>query len=226
MGLDGVELVLEVEETFGITIADSEAGAIRTVGDLEQLVLSRVANGRGSACLSLPAFCQVRRAVRETVCQPALRLRPSTRFDRVATASDLRRLWKRLHELLGTSPPPLRRPNWMRCTLLAVSVALCAAGIATAWIDPAIVPLGLVTAATPIIAGYWITSPWRHCPPPEMSTLGDATRKLVGLEAATKHGLVEDDVVRKLKELIVEQLGVEADEVVPDARFVEDLNMD
>lgn len=42
MGLDTVEIVLRVEETFGVDIPDDEAGSVRTVGDLCQLVLRRL----------------------------------------------------------------------------------------------------------------------------------------------------------------------------------------
>ena len=44
MGLDGVELILAVEETFQIHIADEEAGEVFTIGDLHELVIS---NSRG-----------------------------------------------------------------------------------------------------------------------------------------------------------------------------------
>lgn len=37
MGLDGVELVMECEEHFRIKITDDQAGAVHTVGDLQDL---------------------------------------------------------------------------------------------------------------------------------------------------------------------------------------------
>jgi acyl carrier protein len=39
MGLDMVEVVMRVEEVFGINIPDGEAGLIDTVGDLYRLIL-------------------------------------------------------------------------------------------------------------------------------------------------------------------------------------------
>ena len=42
MGLDGVELIFAIEEEFGIEIADAEAENVFTVGDLFELVKTRV----------------------------------------------------------------------------------------------------------------------------------------------------------------------------------------
>ena len=42
MGLDGVELVMAVEESFGITLSDAEAFEAVTVGGIVQLAWSKV----------------------------------------------------------------------------------------------------------------------------------------------------------------------------------------
>jgi acyl carrier protein len=39
MGMESVELVMAVEEAFGITIADQDASTARTAGDLRDLIL-------------------------------------------------------------------------------------------------------------------------------------------------------------------------------------------
>jgi hypothetical protein len=43
MGLDSIELVMAVEEKFGITVSDEEAQEMRTVGEMCQCVLRKVA---------------------------------------------------------------------------------------------------------------------------------------------------------------------------------------
>ena len=42
MGLEAVEFIIRVEETFGIPISDSEAEKLRTIGDLEQLMIRKL----------------------------------------------------------------------------------------------------------------------------------------------------------------------------------------
>ena len=55
MGLDLVELVMEVEDEFAITIPDADAEKIQTVGDLYQYVLQRT--GHPAADAPPPAVC-------------------------------------------------------------------------------------------------------------------------------------------------------------------------
>jgi hypothetical protein len=60
MGLDAVELVMEVEDRFEIFIWDEDASKIRTVGDLVTLVEARIAVTRAKICPTLEAFLGLR----------------------------------------------------------------------------------------------------------------------------------------------------------------------
>ena len=115
MGLDGVELVMEVEEHFGITIQETTAERIRTVGDLIALIHNRLTRSRESHCANLAAFLTLRSVVRQVTGNDALRFRPSYRIENTLTPRQRRVLWKRLAEILGAVPRRLRRPP-LDCT--------------------------------------------------------------------------------------------------------------
>ena len=46
MGLDTVELVIEVEESFGFSIDDNDASSLETVGDLYAYILDHRFRGK------------------------------------------------------------------------------------------------------------------------------------------------------------------------------------
>lgn len=146
-------------------------------------------------------------------------------------SDERRQLWRRLEELLGSRPRALQRPDWLErplAVLFCGSVfAVCFAPFITlvpfGWYGLVAVPL-LVLGT---IGSYLLTRPWRVYPPAGYETFGDITRRLVGLEAATVGWPVgsRDLLMADLRVIVSDQLGVEPDEVVPEARFVEDLNM-
>lgn len=225
MGLDGAELVMEVEDRFGITISDDEAVSIRTVGNVLVLINARIAAAQHVNCPSLGAFLQIRKLTRETLGQPFLRLRPSTSIASVVPVHRRHQLWRALTELYGTSPPLLRRPKLMRYALAAVSAIALLLGVLTATIDATILPLALLAAAAFIIMLQLATAPFPTEPPKTFATFGDASRRLVGLSMATQPMLTETEVLAAVRTLCGQILGVDADKVVPSARFVEDLGM-
>ena len=48
MGLDTVELVMTLEEEFGIEIPNEDAARLATVGEIADYILARLASGGGS----------------------------------------------------------------------------------------------------------------------------------------------------------------------------------
>lgn len=61
MGLDGVEWLMEVERSFGLTISDEEAHGLRTLGDALALLERRLGHRRGF-CASQRVYHLVSRA--------------------------------------------------------------------------------------------------------------------------------------------------------------------
>ena len=227
MGLDGVELVMEVEDEFGITIPDLDASEMRTVGDLVALCLDRINAAKTMRCPSLPCFLSLRCMVREIRNDPDLKLRPRDEIEACLQKSDRRHLWRRLPELLKTAPRELRRPSWLRKTLVLIVLAFPIVLMTVLpWSAEILMLIWFATFAFGI-ALNWLTIGFRTRTPKGYNTFGDITKRIVGLNIATNPPDETDyeSVFSIVKWIVVEQLGVDDDEVIPTARFVEDLGV-
>jgi acyl carrier protein len=227
MGLDGIELVMAVEDRFGISIKDAEATGIRTVGDLVALVHSRILAATAQPCATMRAFLMCRRLVRDVVHDEDFRVLPR---DNVASWLDpgrRRKLWHRLPEILGTSPTSLRRPPLLRRTLAALSISLHIVAIAFASIDWQILPLTLFLATLLSFLLHLATSGYCRVPPAGWTTIAEIANRVAGTIAAKANlQLVsEQSVLLELRPIIAETLGVKETAVVSAARFIEDLGM-
>lgn len=60
MGLDSIELIIEIEKAFDISIPDHEAEKLRTVGDLHNSVWNHLVERRSSRCNSQILFYKFR----------------------------------------------------------------------------------------------------------------------------------------------------------------------
>jgi len=67
MGLDGVELVLECEDKFGINIGDLDAERTETVGQLQHLCIRLIQEQTDRSHLSDQQKSELNRTVREIV---------------------------------------------------------------------------------------------------------------------------------------------------------------
>jgi hypothetical protein len=109
--LDSVEIVTAVERVFGIKINDSEAERCESVGDLFDVVLSKVPHVERGAlpCHASMAFRRIRRAIREN--SHAERIAPDTKLSTVMPASGQRKWWRRLAASTGLTMPSSRPSN-------------------------------------------------------------------------------------------------------------------
>lgn len=82
---DDVDLLDEIEETFGISIPDHEAHELRTVGDLYDYVCARLMPGPAEPCLAARAF----RDLRDSMPEGQRWVRPSTPLTNLAGAQRL-----------------------------------------------------------------------------------------------------------------------------------------
>lgn len=230
MGLDTVELVLEIEEAFDISIPDDRASRMLTVGDVYDFLLEKSAESTltSSTCLTAVAFYELRRQLRSLGLAKS-QFRPRTRIDTVIPLVGRRYYWHALSLKMDLRFPRLERPSWLtllNCMLVATLVPV--SFLITAR------PNLLTGFAFSIVAGItstavllFLTNPLAIYPASTCLTMRDLVTNLVALnynKLASRHSTRSpSDIWNALQLIVAEQLGVERRSVVPSARFVQDL---
>jgi hypothetical protein len=174
--LDTVEVVLNLETSFGIRFTDAEIGAWRTVGDIYSTLRSRVSNlgNRAGRCATAMTFHRLRRAGLPEMSIDA-RLRPDTPVKGL-TALTTKALFKQISAVSGLRMPRPKVALWG--TLGMWSILASFIGLTTiAVFAPHWWPIPMLAAALGIM--LYQLDPGEI--PPDCRTLGDLSRKVTGL---------------------------------------------
>jgi hypothetical protein len=105
MGLDAIELVMECEETFGISIPDSAAAQCCTPKDLTNYIYSRIQKLNDQKCLSQIGFYQIRRILINDFGGDRKNIRPETEISSYLI-NDTRKAWRKLQHAIGSDHFP------------------------------------------------------------------------------------------------------------------------
>jgi acyl carrier protein len=233
MGLDAVEIVLDVEEAFGVKIPDDRAGTIRTVGDVFDVIVEscpkRSATNR--FCLSSATFRLIRREVIGLLGYDT-RFGPRDSVDSVIPRRQRRRFWSHLQKRLDAKLPSLIRPQ--RLTLLLTITAIAAAVVCAMWASRVVGPVAIIVGVAALlffgVTFALLTKPFATRPAATYATF----RGLTNVVIAHNHSKLSErfdtwdtkDVWNALCVILVEQLDVKPDAVTREARLVEDLGME
>ncbi|WP_338732025.1 phosphopantetheine-binding protein [Mangrovimonas cancribranchiae] len=106
MGLDSVELLMSVEDRFGIRIEDSEAEKIYTVQNFVDCVYGKIITNPNEKCLTQIVFYRIRKAFRN-LNLTRKEIKPETRISELLTQSELKENWHLLKTEIGLDLPEL-----------------------------------------------------------------------------------------------------------------------
>jgi acyl carrier protein len=224
MGLDIVELVMSIEESFGLELPDAEAEKLVTPAQLIEYILSQVKLTDQSVCLSRRTFYALRRTLMADFACTRRQVKPDVLLESLIPRPNRRAAWQRTQAALQSkSWPELHRPAWLVIILFVVfagsSIGFWAAGLPP-W---AAALLGVVPWRLALIA----TKPFRTEFPQSCLTAGELARFLVGhapgLLAPTGRVWTREEVAVTVRRLTIEHLGLRPEQYREDARFVEDL---
>src|SRR5689334_7854063 len=124
MGLDLVELVIRVEDTFGVQIPDRVAAELTTPKKVTDFILSRVEESDDPLpCMSQKAFYSVRREFTHQLSLPRRQFTPDASLKEILPEERRDEVWKNIGSSLGVKRwPALSRKSWLFMTPTVQSV--------------------------------------------------------------------------------------------------------
>jgi acyl carrier protein len=240
MGLDLVELVMEVEEEFGICLPDERTAGIQTAGGLCDYVKERLAERDRRPCLTASVFYRLRSALVGQLGIERKTVRPSRRLMELIPRRNRRAVWRTVGWICHLQMPCLEYPPWMKRLLKGLFVwgSILAGGVVL-WalcLDcslQAVVSLALALffGLILVLAGAaWATSPLAVCFPSGCGTLAEAVRSITkrnyGDPRWHRGTSNEQEVWGKLQRIIGDIAGVAPEKVTQQSRLVGDLGLD
>lgn len=235
MGLDTVELVMNIEEAFDVTITDKQASQMETVADIYEFLILSIAstNANSTVCLKSAAFYDLRRHL-QTLGIAREKIRPSATLKEVFPILRRRSLWHKLSKSMQVRLPRLVRPSWLallNCLLVAVITFGSMPLLKPASTNFLQVVLGSVfIAALSSTVLYFLTLPLAVVPCIRCLTMRDLLNELVATnyrKLANRYSAhLPADTWSTLQHIIATTLGIDKSAVIPSARIVQDLGAD
>ncbi len=229
MGLDGVEIVMAVEEAFDIRIENSEAEKVLTPGQLIDLTMSKVRVVSPDVCLTHRSFNLLRGFFLRQSALARSGIAPRTELKDLFPRNQRPTVLAQFATSLAIPAPGLVRPGWLKIALIGVALlsGLAAAfafvnSTISAWL-PALFAIALTG-----YAGAIATRGLRTEFPKGICTVADLSRWVMthkkDLAVPETTAWTREQVATRVREIVVDTLCCEAT-YREDAFFVKDLGL-
>jgi len=229
MGLDGVELVMALEEAFGVELKNDEVVKTVTPGLVTDLIFSKLRHATDNICHSQRAFYVLRQACARLFHTSRKTFTPATSIRILIPQEREAADWVRLQQAVEARRwPKLDRPLWLNRLLTGVALGIVAACV---WFWWRIVPvgptsaivLGCICAIFPIIAIFRLTRRFKTRIPADMQRIRDLVPYV---STANVVEWTREQVAQLVKIVVQEQLGISDARYREDAHFINDFGMD
>lgn len=233
MGLDSIELVMEIEKAFDISIPDQEAEKIRTVGDLHNTVWSHLTERHSSRCNSQILFYKLRKNLADNFGIEKQSFKTDTLLNTVFPQNDRRNRYTDFENALNLKLPGLTLTKPWRNFLNTIGLITILGGLIYALLLAEFFNYSGWVYLVPF-AGIFITQIFSEFLNPkriviEPDSVRSFTEKTLALNfsSITKGGGVNrKEVENVVNQIIVDKIGVDWDEISPEKSFTDDLGVD
>lgn len=220
MGLDTVELVLAIEEEFGITIQEEDAEHMVTPRLVADYVFPRVRVHEDEPCPSQSTFYRIRSVLVNEFGVSRREIRRDSQLYKLLEP-DIKAQWARLRVSLGAERfPTLERSNNLIATWLFGAPAVAAA---------ILISLGLPIMAVTIV--FLVLLVLAHGATSGMGTIIPENYRTVAslipyVGCASTRIWTYAEVLARIVQITSDQLGIPVEKIHADSRFVQDLGAD
>jgi len=116
MGLDGVELIMDVEDRFCTSFPDDQLERMQTIGDLHDFIMSRIRQQHSDFCLSAAMFYPIRRILVDQFNVDRDNIRPATSLESLVDTKSRSKFWSNIESVLAIKLPRLKRSKCLQWT--------------------------------------------------------------------------------------------------------------
>jgi acyl carrier protein len=233
MGLDSVEILVNVENAFGITISNYEAEKIATVGDIHNLVWRTLQGRQSIRCKTQQLYYKFRYTLATKFNVPKDAIELDASLNEIFPATNRRLLYRKLEKEMQLQLPPLALSfGWvtvLRITggvliigTLVISLVMVNRFNYTRWLYLLPVLGILLTNFFSNLLDAVRTVFW-----PDL--LSDFTREVLKLNYSTliqENGANQKEVEQVIDHIIADIAGVDIKEVTPEKHLGNDLGID
>lgn len=224
MGFDGVELVMEFEDEFGIEITDEAAGSMNAIGKVVDHIQTELKkrSEQPKYCPTSRSFYKVRQQLSKVLPIPRRMINPKDPLEKIIPIDRRQDIWPKLRSV-GLFLPALERSKVVSRVSIAVVCAIPLA-ITLLFLEPyfmlTAIPLGIAIA--------YATRQYAVHIPAVCLTVGDLSVYATSMRDhdSANSAWSRSEVLLKVRMITAEQLGIPIDKIAEDSRFNEDLKMD
>jgi acyl carrier protein len=233
MGLDSVELLVKVENTFGIEIPGPEAEKILTVGDFHDAVWRHIAGKYSEKCKSQSLFYKLRKSSADEFGFSPENFTLEASPDIIFPKHNRRRAYSSFAKAINLKLPKLELTRPLARLLSLFGLFAILGGLAISIVLINFFDYSKSTLFIPVI-GIALTvllsnllNPWRTVI--EASTIRVFTEHTLSVNYAkliSDEGTNRKEMEMVINHIIAEMAGLNLEEVRPEKRIVADLGID
>jgi len=233
MGLDSIEILMKVEQTFDIKIPGEQAQQIRTVGDFHNAAWRHLSGKQIDQCQSQKLFYSLRKSFTERYKFPSEHLSPATSPNEIFPGVNRRQEYLKFSADTMLKLPDLVLGSFWQTFLTSFGFAAIAGGLATSLILVNFFDYSKWTLLVPV-AGAVVTTVFSGLLEPKRIVIKQGTmRAFINQTLVLNYSrLVVDGKTNRaemesvINHIIADHAGLEPEEITADKKIGDDLGID